>query len=235
MTQFSDTAEKKKILIVLTSHGEFTPSHEPTGYWLSELTHFYDVLNEAGFDIDIASPRGGEPPMDPGSRAARDPINTKCLNDPSFIEKISHTLTPDQVDARMYVAVYFAGGHGPMYDLAQDERIASITRAIYENGGIVSAVCHGSAALLPVVLSSGTHVLAGKTVSGFTNTEELLVRRKKYMPFLLEDKLKSLSGKYTKGFPFLSHVVVDGRLITGQNPRSAKKVAEALKQAIKEA
>ena len=221
----------KKILIFLTNCGEFSASRKPTGFWLSELTHFYDVVRGAGFAADIASPKGGEAPIDPASKTTRDPVNKKYLEDGEFLEKITHTLKPSQISARDYAAIFFPGGHGPMYDLAQDRRIAGITRALYENGGLVAAVCHGSAALLPVELSNGEHLLAGKTVAGFTNLEELLVGRKRYMPFLLEDRLKSFAN-YTKGFPFLPHVAVDGRLITGQNPGSAKKVAEAVVRAL---
>jgi putative intracellular protease/amidase len=228
----STMSEKTKALIVLTSHGELGASHKPTGYWLAELTHFYDVVNQAGFEIGIASPKGGEPPMEPRSRVMRDPINKKWMENPAFVQKISHTLVPAEVRVQAYGAIYFPGGHGPMYDLSQDARIADITRTLYESGGIVAAVCHGPAALVPVVLSSNRHLLEGKTITGFTNLEEALVRRRRHMPFLLEDKLRSLLARYTKGLPLLSHVEVDGRLITGQNPRSANKVAEAVVRAL---
>ncbi|MBO0734210.1 MAG: type 1 glutamine amidotransferase domain-containing protein [Methylocapsa sp.] len=170
------------------------------------------------------------PSIRPAKQRATPSIK-KYLEDREFREKITHTLKPGQIFARDYAGIFLPGSHGQMYDLAQDRRVAGITRALYENGGLVAAVCHWSAALLPVELSNGEHLLAGKTVAGFTNLEELLVGRKRYMPFLLEDRLKSFAN-YTKGLPFLPHVAVDGRLITGQNSGSAKKVAEAVVRAL---
>ena len=225
--------ELKKVLIVLTNHASHT-SGKPTGYWLSELTHFYAVLHAAGIEMDFASPKGGEPPMDPASREGTDVASSACLADPEFMQKLQHTKNPSEVNAAEYCAVYYPGGHGPMWDLATDKSIAAISAVVYEHQGIVSAVCHGPAGLLPIILVDGTPLLAGKTVAGFSNMEERLSGKTAEVPFLLEDALRNVAKKYTKAFlPFNSHVEVDGRVVTGQNPKSAKGVAEALLSLLK--
>lgn len=219
---------QKKILVVLTNHATLA-SGKLTGYWLSELTHFFVVVQAAGFEMDFMSPLGGEPPMDPASHVLSDPVNAACLGDAAFMEKLRHTKLIEDVRAEHYVAIYYPGGHGPMWDLAQNTTIARIASDIYENGGVVSAACHGPAALLPIVLSDGTPLLAGKTVTGFSNLEERLSGKVKEVPFLLEDRLRAQTKKYTKAFfPFSQRVEVDGRLVTGQNPKSARGVAQAV-------
>lgn len=164
----------KKILIVLTNHDQLGNSKKATGCWLSELTHVYDLVTKAGFTADMVSPLGGKSPLDPTSLRSTDPVNTTCLSNVEFTQKIEHTLAPQQVKAEDYVAVYYPGGHGPLWDVAKNLEIAQITKSIYEQGGIVSAVCHGPAGLLPVILSNGSSILAGHTVTGFSNAEEFL-------------------------------------------------------------
>lgn len=211
----------KKILIVLTNHAVLGNSGKPTGVWLSEFVHFYNIVTAAGLSVTLASPRGGTVPIDPASAQSVDSHSSELLNSTTPISEI---------DSALYAAIYFPGGHGPMWDLANDHVAARVTRDIYENGGIVSTACHGPAALLPVILSDGTHLLAQHTVTGFTNLEETLSMKKKWMPFLLEDELKRVSKKYTKGFPWFVHYEISGRIVTGQNPASVKPVAQAVVQ-----
>jgi putative intracellular protease/amidase len=216
----------KKILIVLSSHALLGESGKPTGWWLSELTHFYDVAVKAGLEVDIASPKGGEAPMDPTSLKLSDPVNARWFKDEMFLSKIKNTIPAAHVRSAEYAAIFYPGGHGPMYDLASDKEVAGIAQTIYEQGGVVSAVCHGPAALLPVMLSNGEPLLKEHRVTGLSNLEEYLVRKARWMPFLLETELRKKAAGYTKALlPGFSHVVVSGRLVTGQNPRSAKLVA----------
>jgi len=220
------------MLAVLTSHATHA-SGKPTGLWLPELTHFYDICKKAGIEIDFVSPLGGETPIDPASNKRPDVISRACLSDAVFRQKLQHTKKPSEVAAQEYVAIYYPGGHGPMWDLAQNADIAQLSAKIYEQGGVVSAVCHGPAGLLPVMLSDGTALLSGKHVTGFSNAEEHLSGKTEEVPFLLEDKLRADAKNYTKAFfPFSAHVVVDERLITGQNPKSAKEVAQAVLTAL---
>jgi putative intracellular protease/amidase len=226
----SSHLEGKNILVVLTSHATHA-SGKPTGYWLSELTHFYDVAHAADITLHMMSPAGGEPPMDPASRNMQDPISAKWMGDSGFTTSLLHTKKPQEVNAEDYAAIYYPGGHGPMWDLAQNRSIAEIAARIYENGGVVAAVCHGPAALLPVTLADGMSLLAGKTVTGFSNNEERLSGKRGEVPFLLQNRLHAQAKRYTKAFlPFRAHVEVDGRVVTGQNPQSAKGVGEAVVQ-----
>lgn len=218
----------KKILIAITSHATHA-SGAPTGYWLSELTHFYAVAKKHGYTMDMISTQGGEVPMDPASNTLKDIVNAECMNDPEFIHAISHTRRAEEVRASDYDAIYYPGGHGPLWDLNTHPTIAHLAASIYENGGIVSAVCHGPAGLLPIVLSDGSALLTGKTVTGFSILEEKLSRKMKEVPFVLEKQLREKSGHYTRSrIPFRVHIEIDGRLITGQNPQSAHAVAEAV-------
>lgn len=209
----------QRILVVLTNHDTLGASGKPTGLWLPEFTHFYEVVTAAGMTVQLASPRGGSIPIDPAS--------LKNV-DAKYIKTLKQSLPISEVDPTYYSAIYFPGGHGPMWDLANDQPTAQVTRGIYEQGGVVSAVCHGPAALLSVILSDGTHLLSQHIVAGFTNLEEVLSMKKKWMPFLLETELKKFAKKYTKGLPWLTHCEVSGRVITGQNPASAKLVGEEL-------
>ena len=223
----------KKILIVLTNHDVLGASGKKTGCYLSELTHFYSILKKAGYNMDFVSPKGGEVPLDPGSMNMKDSVNKEYIEDPEFLSKLRNSFTPEQVRPEDYDAIYYPGGHGPMWDLANNTALARITGEIYENKGIVSAVCHGVAGLLPVVLSDGKHLLHRKKVTGFSNMEERLVRKDKWVPFLLETALRKHAEKYTKHLlPGFSHVEADGRLVTGQNPNSTKQVAEETVRAL---
>lgn len=224
----------KRILIAVTSHTGSWTLPRKTGYWLGEVTHFYDLVAAAGYSVDIVSPKGGVAPLDVKSRDAfpdsLDAINKKYLANADFMDKLQNTLRPDQVRVSDYVCIYFAGGHGVMWDFTDNAELARIARDIYENGGVVSAVCHGVCGLLPVQLSNGRPLIEGKRLTGFANTEERLLLLRKHVPFLTEDALKAKGARFESALPFAPKVVVDGRLVTGQNPYSAKATArETLK------
>jgi putative intracellular protease/amidase len=216
----------KKILMVLTNHDTLGDSGKLTGYWLSEVSHFYDVVTRAGYEVDFVTPRGGKSPLDPISVKLNDQVNREFMENPQLMARLDNTLSPDDVQWEEYAAIYYVGGHGPIWDVATDEKIADIAGRIFENNGIISAVCHGSAGLLNVKDPNGEPLLKGKKITGFSNLEERLVRKSKWVPYLLESELKQRGAEYTKGLPGLTHVEVNGRLVTGQNPRSAKAVAE---------
>jgi putative intracellular protease/amidase len=217
---------EKKILIVLTNHDTLGDSGKPTGYWLSEVSHFYDVVARAGYEVDFVTPRGGKAPLDPISVKLNDPVNREFMENSKLMARLDNTLSPNEVQWEDYAAVYYVGGHGPIWDVATDEKIAEIAGRILENNGVISAVCHGSAGLLNIRDSKGEPLLKGKKITGFSNLEERLVRKSKWVPYLLESELKQRGAEYTKALPGLTHVEVSGRVVTGQNPRSAKAVAE---------
>jgi putative intracellular protease/amidase len=217
---------KKKILFVVTSHDKKGATGEPTGYYLSEVSHPWEVLHNAGYEIDFVSPKGGKPPVD--GFDLNDPVNKKFWEDEKYRNKIGHTLKPSEVKAEEYLAIHYAGGHGAMWDFAGNEELAAIAAKIYENNGIVSAVCHGPAGLVNIRLSDGKYLVDGKKVNAFTNEEEAAVKLENVVPFLLEDKLIGRGAKFEKSGLWQTHVVVDERLVTGQNPQSAKEVGEAV-------
>lgn len=218
---------KKKILFVVTSHDQKGATGEPTGYYLGEVTHPWEVLYQAGYPIDFVSPKGGKAPVDGFDLS--DAVNKKFW-DSEYRNKIENTMKPQQVNPSDYVAIYYAGGHGTVWDLPQNEAIANIASKIYENGGIVGAVCHGPAGIVNIRLGNGKYLVDGKKVNGFTNAEEIAVKLDKVVPFLLEDKLIERGGKFEKSGLWQPHVTADGRLITGQNPQSAKAVGQAIRQ-----
>lgn len=230
--QKNNTTMKKKILFVVTSHAKKGNTVEATGYYLAEVSHPWKVLKEAGYEIDFVSPKGGNPPVDGFDLS--DPENKAFWEDAVYRKKIENSMKPSEVKAGDYAAIYYAGGHGAMWDLADNKAIAAIAAAIYENNGLVAAVCHGPAGLLAITLKNGKYLVEGKKVNGFSNEEEALVKLSKVVPFLLEDELKKRGGIYEKSGPWQEHVVVDQRVITGQNPQSAKAVGEAIRKALAE-
>ncbi len=217
---------KKKILFVVTSHDTKGSTGEPTGYYLSEVTHPWEVLQGAGYEIDSVSPQGGKAPVD--GFDLKDEVNAAFWNNEKERYKVEHTKKPSEINPADYVAIHYAGGHGAMWDLADNTALADIAAKIYEQGGVVSAVCHGPAGLVNIKLKDGTYLVAGKKVNGFTDEEEVAVKLDKVVPFLLEDKLKERGGKFEKSGMWQVHVVADQRLVTGQNPQSAKAVGEAV-------
>lgn len=213
----------KKILFVLTSHDSLGNTGEKTGFYLSELTHPWDVLKSAGYEIDFVSPLGGLAPID--GLDLNDLINKKFVDSQDY-SKISNTLKPVQVNPNDYVAVHYVGGHGTMWDFPDNTEIQNISREIYENGGVVSAVCHGPAGLVNLKLSNGDYLVNGKRVNSFTNEEEIARKLDHVVPFMLESKLKERGAIFEKSDLWQEHVIVDERLVTGQNPASAKKLGE---------
>ncbi len=222
---------EKKILFVVTSHDTKGKSGQKTGYYLSEVSHPWEVRVDAGYEIDFVSPQGGNPPVD--GFDLNDPTNKRFWEDAYYHQKITHTLQPSEVNPANYVAIFYAGGHGAMWDLPADKTLAKVAADIYEQDGVVAAVCHGPAGLINIKLSDGKYLLDGKKVNGFTNEEEALVKLTDIVPFLLEEKLIARGGRYAQSAPWPSHVTIDQRLITGQNPQSAKAVGEAVADALK--
>jgi len=215
-----------KVLIVCTNYDTYPTKTGKTGLWLSELTHFYDAMIRRKIIVDIVSPAGGKIPVDERSIDLKDDINLKYLEDATFQSKFTASLLPSQIDPKEYRLIYFAGGHGAMWDLPDNADLQEITRKIYENNGTVTAVCHGVSALLNVKLSDGSLLIKDKYLTGFSNMEETLMSFVSEVPFYLEDKLKENGAHYTKSIiPFIEFIELDERLITGQNPNSARKVA----------
>jgi putative intracellular protease/amidase len=222
-----------KVLIVVTSHGLLGNTGKPTGYYLPEVSHPFFALEKAGFQVDIASPQGGKAPMDERSKDLTDPENKLFMERKDLVSKIENTIPLSKVKASNYQAILFAGGHGTMWDFADNDTIAKLSSSIYENGGIVAAVCHGPAALLNIKLSNGKYLIDGKNVAAFSNEEEAASGLTQTVPFLLETELTKKGASYTKAPLWQSHVQVSERLITGQNPASAKKVGTEIARLLK--
>ncbi len=227
-TSNQHTMSSKKILFVLTSHDTKGSTGEKTGFYLGEAAHPWKVLSKAGYHIDYVSPKGGEAPVD--GKDLDDPVNKEFWENDACRQAIANTMTPDQVNIEDYAAIHYVGGHGTMWDFPDNKSLAAIGSGIYEQGGIVSAVCHGPAGLVNIKLTDGSYLVDGKTVSGFTNEEEEAVGLTDVVPFLLEDVLMERGANFEKTDNWQVKVSVDGRLITGQNPASATAVGEALKK-----
>lgn len=229
--------QSKKVLIVVSNTAEFEKVGYRTGLWLSELTHFWDVLEKAGLSMDIASPAGGYVPIDPESllmpeliqmTGLKDAVN-KRYEDRAFMDQLKNTQSVADVDVDQYDAIYLTGGHGVMFDFANNEALAQLIAKFYENNKIVSAVCHGPCGLLNVKLSSGSYLIKDKKLTGFSWKEEQLAKRDHAVPFSLQDELTQRGAHYEKALiPFTENVVEDGLLITGQNPKSAHAVGQAV-------
>ncbi|WP_262013322.1 type 1 glutamine amidotransferase domain-containing protein [Micromonospora sp. Mcm103] len=211
-----------RALIALTSHSELGRTGRSTGYYVGEAAEPWEVFRSAGYDVDLVSVAGGEPPVD-----GRDE-NDSTQND--FLATAGVTDTPKaaDVDPAGYDVILFAGGHGTMWDFPDDPDLARIARSVYERGGVVAAVCHGPSALVNLTLTDGSRLIVGKRVAGFTNSEEAAVGLTDEVPFLLADKLGEAGAQHVPAPDFTEHVVVDGRLVTGQNPQSARAVADAV-------
>ena len=222
---------KNKILFVVTNHGELGDTGKKTGYFLSEVTHPWSVLGEY-YDIDVVSPKGGRPPVDGFDLS--DPINAKFWNDDAWQKKMGETMTPEEVNPSLYKAIFYAGGHGAMWDFPHNEKLAEIAAEIYESGGFVAAVCHGPAGLLPIKLSDGEVFVKGRKLTGFTNPEEYANGTAEIVPFLLETALENEGALFQEGGMWADHVVADGRLITGQNPMSALSLGKRLLKLLQE-
>ncbi|KIW05053.1 uncharacterized protein PV09_04208 [Verruconis gallopava] len=228
---------KPKVLMVLSSHPSYEKdgAQQPTGWYLPEFAHPYHEVSPYA-DIVVASPKGGEAPLDPSSveMFKEDPQSAEFLKTKSDLWKNTAKLSDFKGKANEFAAIFFVGGHGPMFDLAHNETSHEVIREFWESGKVVSAVCHGPIALANVKLSDGSYLVDGSPVTGFTNNEESQVGLTKYMPFLLEDVLKKNGGKFEAAGPWAAKVVVgkDGRLLTGQNPASASPIGKAIVKAI---
>ncbi|HVX00160.1 MAG TPA: type 1 glutamine amidotransferase domain-containing protein [Candidatus Babeliaceae bacterium] len=220
-----------RILLIVTNTGMYKSAIIPTGLWLSELTHIYRSARERGYEIVIASPKGGNTPIDPESLKpfVLDKISRGYLADSTFKESLKNTQRLKDVTGKQFDCVYLAGGHGTMYDFPDDCDLQTLVREQYENNKIVAAICHGVGGLLNVKLSTGEYLISGKTITGFDWFEETLARRKDKVPFNLEAALKERGVNYKKALiPLTSNVVVDGNLITGQNPFSSKEMSKVV-------
>lgn len=219
----------KRILHVVTNVSHYDNPNHPTGLWLSELTHAYHVFAEHGFEQRLVSPKGGVSPLEPRSLKwpLADASVKQWLTDKRSQELLRTTTRPEDINPTEFDAIYFTGGHGVMWDFPDDVGLQQLTRDIYERGGIVSSVCHGYCGLLNTKLSDGTLLVAGRKLTGYAWSEEVLAGVAKDVPYNAEQAMKDRGALYEKALlPFVSNVVVDGRLVTGQNPGSAKATAK---------
>ena len=220
----------KKILIVLTSHDRLGDTGHKTGFWLEEFAAPYYVFKDAGALVTLASPAGGQPPLDPKSdeAGAQTRATERFRRDPDAQKQLAATVPLASVDAADFDAVFYPGGHGPLWDLAKDATSIALIESIVRAGKPLGLVCHAPAALIHARAANGQPLVAGRKVTGFSNSEEAAVGLTDVVPFLIEDEFRRLGGDYTKGADWQSHVETDGRLVTGQNPASSEGAAEAL-------
>ncbi len=216
--------------MVLTSHDRLGDTGEKTGFWLEEFAAPYYVFRDAGAEITLASPKGGQPPLDPKSDAedAQTPATDRFKADPEAQQALAATRVLSEIDAGGFDAVFYPGGHGPLWDLAEDADSVRLIEAFARSDRPIGAVCHAPAAFRRPMGADGKPLVAGRTVTGFTNTEEAGVGLTDVVPFLVEDMLVANGGVYEKGDDWASFVVVDGKLVTGQNPASSEEAARKL-------
>ena len=219
-----------KILMVLTSHDELGDTGRKTGFWLEELAAPYYAFKDAGAEVVLASPKGGQPPLDPKSNepSFQTDMTHRFEADPTATTQLAATLRLDRVAQADFDTVFYPGGHGPLWDLAEDKASIALIEAFLAAGKPVALVCHAPGVLRHVTTPDGKPLVAGKKVTGFTNTEEEGVGLTEIVPFLVEDELKAKGGLYSKGPDWEPYVVSDGLLITGQNPNSSGPAAKAL-------
>lgn len=220
----------KRVLFVITSHDTLGQTGRPTGWYLPEVSHVWAPLIDAGYAVDFTSPQGGAAPMDPGSLKREDPLNARFLDE--AVGQTTNTLRPSEVDPSRYAAIYYAGGHGTMWDFPNHADLARVASAIHAQGGVVAAVCHGPAGLVGVTQADGRPLVAGKVVTAFSDAEEAAVGLTGVVPFLLESTLRSLGADVRPGPKWSDTVHEDGRLITGQNPQSAHHLGQRLVAAL---
>ncbi|APG95531.1 type 1 glutamine amidotransferase domain-containing protein [Sinorhizobium americanum] len=218
-----------KILMVLTSHDQLGNTGKPTGFWLEEFAAPYYVFKDAGAEVTLASPKGGQPPIDPKSDEPGDQTEAmeRFKTDPAAQRALANTSKLADVTADGFDAIFYPGGHGPLWDLAGDTNSIALIEDFYHAGKPVAAVCHGPAVLRQVTYQ-GEPIVKGKRVTGFTNSEEKAVQLTEVVPFLVEDELKRLGGRFERAADWADFTVVDGRLVTGQNPSSSTSAAKEL-------
>lgn len=221
---------KKKVLFVLTSHDKLGNTRKKTGFWIEEFATPYYYFKDKGIEVVVASPNGGQAPIDPKSNepSFQTASTKRYFADNETQKVLSNTVALSKVNTKDYDAVFYPGGHGPMWDLAKDKHSINLISSFYNSNKPVAFVCHGSAALVNVKDKSGNYIINGKRLTSFCNTEESAVQLTEVVPFSLEDKLKERGANYEKGNDWSSFVIEDGLLITGQNPQSSEKVAEIL-------
>ncbi len=224
-----------KILMVLTSHSELGNTGKKTGFWIEEFASPYYVFLDAGASITIASPKGGQPPIDPSSDTPENqtPAVIRFKADKSLQKILAETQLLSTVSSDDYDAVFYPGGHGPLWDLTNDADSISLIEEFWNSKKSIAAVCHAPAVLLNVKDDAGNHLVKGKNITGFTNSEEAAVELTEVVPFLLENELKNKGGIYSKKDDWASYVVKDGMLITGQNPASSEAAAKELLNMLK--
>jgi len=226
-----------KILLVLTSHDQLGDTGHKTGFWLEEFASPYYVFKDAGAQLTLASPKGGQPPLDPKSDEAdaQTPATERFKSDPAAQQALANTVPLNQVKADDYDAVFYPGGHGPLWDLTEDLHSIALIEHFQAQNKPVAAVCHAPGVLRHVKAANGQPLVRGKKVTGFSNSEEAAVQLTEVVPFLVQDMLIANGGHYSSVNDWQSHVKVDGLLITGQNPGSSDATAEALMQLLKAA
>lgn len=225
-----------KVLIVLTSHSELGNTGKKTGFWIEEFAAPYYKLKDAGADITLASPKGGQPPIDPKSAEpeSQTEATRRFDKDEALKKQLANTKKLSEVSAEEFDAIFYPGGHGPLWDLSKDPQSIALIEDFWKAGKPVATVCHAPSVLLQVKDENGQLLVKDKKVTGFTNEEEAAVQLTDVVPFLLEDELKNKGGIYSKKEAFASYVVQDGMLITGQNPASSEGVAEKLLNVLKQ-
>lgn len=226
-----------KALILTTSHAELGDTGKSTGFYWEELAVPYWALRDAGYAVDFASVEGGMPPADPNSVAQAEaiPAVQRFLKDPDAMAQLAASAPAASVDPTPYAAVFLPGGHGTMWDLAQTDAVGALVAQVYEQGGVVGAVCHGPAGLVGARLSDGKPLVAGRRVNGFTDAEEAAAGLTDVVPYLLERRLRELGAVFeASAESFQPHAVRDGRLVTGQNPASSERVGDLLVEALRE-
>ncbi len=224
-----------KVLMVLTSHSDLGNTGKKTGFWLEEFAAPYYIFKDAGADVVLASPAGGQPPLDPKSDSAdfQTELTQRFKADPAAQRELANTLKLDSVRQDDFDTVFYPGGHGPLWDLAESQTSIALIEAFNRAGKPIGFVCHAPGVLRHVKAASGEPLVKGRQVTGFTNGEEAAVELTDIVPFLVEDELIALGANYQKGPNWGSFIVEDGTLITGQNPGSSEAVAKALVAALR--
>ena len=219
-----------KILMVLTSHDQLGNTGQKTGFWLEEFASPYYVFKDANADITIVSPKGGQPPLDPKSDEPdfQTDATRRFKDDADAQNALAGSLKLSDVSPDDFDAVFYPGGHGPLWDLAEDRTSIALIEVMFAAGKTVAAVCHAPAVFRHTEATDGTPLVEGKSVTGFSNSEEAAVELTDIVPFLLEDELLALGANYSKSSDWHPYIITDGNLITGQNPASSQEVAQAL-------
>lgn len=225
----------KNILVVVTNISKYPNQERATGLWFGEAVHFVEEMEKEGYKIDYVSPLGGFTPIDPHSLQSDQmtELDWKYYLNNDFLNKLGATLSADDVNAEDYDAIYYTGGHGVMWDFPDNEKLQNIASKIYENGGVVSAVCHGAVGLLNIKNAACENLISNKKITGFANTEEIAVGLDKIVPFLTEDEIVNRGANYVRGDDWAEFAVADQRIVSGQNPSSGGAVAKEVIKLLK--